>query len=106
MTRKCPDCGYRNHGAVQQFCHHCGAILVEQNSANLETQPSLPAIPQSPAAIPSSDTRPLANVSTVFAPLPEGALLYHGLYVILELRNTNEHSNTYLALTGFPPMRS
>jgi protein phosphatase len=71
--------------------------LVEQNPADLDTQPTFPAIPQPPDAIPSSDTRPLSSVSVAFAPLPEGALLYHGQYVVLELRNTNEHSNTYLA---------
>ncbi len=96
MTKKCPDCGYRNRGSAQ-FCHKCGTALVDQNSAELDTQPTFPAIPQPPAAIPSSDTRPLSNVSAAFAPLPEGALLHHGQYVILELRNTNEHTNTYLA---------
>jgi protein phosphatase len=72
-------------------------VLVKQEPADLETQPTFPTIPRPPVAIPSSDTRPLSKVSTAFAPLPEGALLRNGQYVVLELRNTNEHSNTYLA---------
>lgn len=96
MTQKCPDCGYRNRGSAQ-FCHRCGTVLVKQDPADLETQPTFPTIPRPPVAIPSSDTRPLSKVSVAFAPLPEGALLRNGQYVVLELRNTNEHSNTYLA---------
>jgi serine/threonine protein phosphatase PrpC len=93
---KCPDCGYQNRTAAQ-FCHGCGARLPQQHSAVLDTQPTFPAIPKPPDAISPSDTRPLSEASVAFAPLPEGALLRNGQYVVLGLRNANEHMNVYLA---------
>lgn len=99
---KCPDCGHRNHQTAQ-FCHSCGTVLPKQSPATLDTQP-ITFLPQVPAAIPSSGTRPLSKASVAFAPLPEGALLHNGQYVVLELRSTNEHSNTYLA-ENITPLR-
>jgi protein phosphatase len=49
-----------------------------------------------------ADTRPLAEASVAFAPLPEGALLQEGRYVVLEVRTTEERSNLYLAEDTIP----
>ena len=94
--RPCSDCGHLNRGTAQ-FCQVCGAALPTRNPTVSDTQPfALPLAPQPPSAIPSSDTRPLSEASVAFAPLPEGALLHDGRYVVLELRDSNEHSNMYL----------
>ena len=87
---KCPSCGYRNRKAVQ-FCRECGIVL--PGSRARETQP---VGLQIPAAMPSSDTRPLAEIDASFAPLPEGALLHDKRYVVVELRDSNEQLNIYM----------
>ncbi len=91
---KCPNCGYDNRGDAS-FCQGCGAVLATQNSAGANgTQASLPD--------DQTDTRPLAEASEAFAPLPEGALLREGRYVILEVRNSDEQSNLYLVEDTVP----
>jgi serine/threonine protein phosphatase PrpC len=96
MTRPCSDCGYLNRGTAQ-FCQVCGAALPTRNPTVPDTQPfALPLAPQPPSAIPSSDTRPLSEASVAFAPLPEGALLHDGRYIVLELCDSSEHLNIYL----------
>jgi len=102
---KCPNCGYQNRRAAQ-FCQGCGAALPSQDLTLLDTQPIvLPSSPQRPLPLPSSDTRPLSGASIAFAPLPEGALLNNGRYVVLELRDGDAHSNTYLADSVTPIRR-
>jgi serine/threonine protein phosphatase PrpC len=93
---KCPNCGHENRQTAQ-YCQGCGATLLSPAYTNLDTQPIiLPPAAQRPTPIPSSDTRPLSTASMAFAPLPEGALLHDGRYLVLELRDSNEHLNTYL----------
>ncbi len=75
---KCPSCGYENR-ANASFCQSCGT--------------SLPTNPGSPP--PNSGTRPLSGVNTNFAPLPEGALLNQGQYVVWDVQETSAHMNVY-----------
>jgi serine/threonine protein phosphatase PrpC len=86
---KCPDCGYDNRGNAS-FCQGCGAVLAAQNSAEATEAQAPP-----PEGL-ESDTRPLAEAGVAFAPLPEGALLRDGRYVVLEVRTADEQSNLYL----------
>ncbi|MDY7077563.1 MAG: protein phosphatase 2C domain-containing protein, partial [Chloroflexota bacterium] len=96
-TVKCPSCGYDNRENAH-FCHRCGESLTGQGLTKLDTQPiTLPTTHQSPSAAPAPGTRPLAEASLAFAPLPEGALLHDGQYVVVEIHSTNEKSNIYLA---------
>ena len=69
---KCPNCGHQNSEGAHS-CRNCGAALGGEMS-----------------------TRPLSEVSTPFAPLPEGALLHDGRYEILEVRAANDRVNIYL----------
>lgn len=85
---KCPNCGYDNRGNAS-FCQGCGAVLTAQNSVEEAMTQMLPSDDQ-------SDTRQLAEASVAFAPLPEGALLREGRYVLLEVRTVDEQSNLYL----------
>jgi len=41
-------------------------------------------------------TQPLPGASVSFAPLPKGALLGQGRYVVVALRSSDEHQNVYL----------
>jgi protein phosphatase len=50
----------------------------------------------------ASDTHPLPQASDAFAPLPKGALLREGQYVVLEERAANERSNVYLVEDSVP----
>lgn len=93
---KCPNCGHENRQTAQ-YCQSCGAALPAPGYTGLDTQPIiLSNAAQRPTPIPSSDTRPLSTASLAFAPLPEGALLHNGRYLVLELRDSNEHLNIYL----------
>ncbi len=86
---KCPNCGHENQQDAR-FCHHCNTALTAQNSAAPNVSPPLPS-----ASL--HDTRPLSESSVVvFAPLPEGALLHDGQYVVLAVRTTDEQLNVYL----------
>jgi len=99
-TVKCPHCDYENREGAR-FCHGCGALLTTPNptGANVSQHPTQPLVhpptPQNPTA-PQSATHPLPEASVAFAPLPEGALLRDGLYVIKEVHAANEHSNVYM----------
>ncbi|MFL7793217.1 MAG: Stp1/IreP family PP2C-type Ser/Thr phosphatase [Anaerolineae bacterium] len=103
---KCPKCGYDNRGNAS-FCQGCGAALVVQNATGADTalQPTKPLAQSSAPQTyfdEQSDTRPLEGASAAFAPLPEGALLREGRYVVLEVRTTDERSNLYLAEDTIP----
>jgi protein phosphatase len=56
----------------------------------------LPAVGPSPRSASLPDTRPLPEVSVDFAPLPEGALIHQGQYVVAEVRSVNQRQNVYL----------
>lgn len=106
---KCPNCSYRNREGAS-FCHHCGAALAIPTSPPGSTgrtarSPSTKPLDQ-PSSRPSSPqvessqkqqhaTQPLPQASDVFAPLPEGALIYNGRYVILEVIGSDEQLNVY-----------
>ncbi len=109
---RCPDCGYENREGAR-FCQGCGTALIAQSPAapRISPQPTKPLthppasqISSSAAPSPSpspkrrgeSITRPLSQASVAFAPLPEGALLHDGQYVVVETRTTNERLNVYL----------
>jgi serine/threonine protein phosphatase PrpC len=91
---KCPDCGYDNRGNAS-FCQGCGAALMAQSLAGA-------AEAQDPPPGDQSDTRPLPEMGAAFAPLPEGALLREGRYVVLEIRTADERSNLYLVEDTLP----
>ena len=103
---KCPKCGYDNREGAR-FCQGCGAALTTQRLAApaISRQPTKP-LPPTPPLPPQdwgglrgggeSDTRPLPEASVAFAPLPEGALLHDGRYVVVETRSFSERSNVYL----------
>lgn len=79
---KCPNCGYENRDSAQ-FCQQCGAELVPPSAA--------------PTVVPDRHgTRPLAGASTEFAPLPVGALLDNGRYVVQEVLADDPSLNVYL----------
>jgi hypothetical protein len=112
---KCSKCGYENRETAQ-FCQRCGAALPVDSPSNKpgsrrrgrkETQPIEPQPPSQPATAPAnstSDTHPLVKASIAFAPLPEGALLHDGQYVVSELYSSNEQLNVY-AVESFEPAR-
>jgi protein phosphatase len=97
---KCPECGYENRETAH-FCHSCGTQLTAQNPAGADvsqhpTQPlTSPPAPQNTASS-ETVTHPLPEASVAFSPLPEGALLRDGRYVIEEIHTTNEQLNVYL----------
>jgi len=98
---KCPNCGFENRPGAR-FCQRCGARLAEAPRTGPTRQPTKP-LPRAggparpPAgAGPDTPTRPLPTATVAFAPLPEGALLKEGRYVILETRATGERANEYL----------
>ncbi|MEA3338347.1 MAG: Stp1/IreP family PP2C-type Ser/Thr phosphatase [Chloroflexota bacterium] len=100
-TVKCPKCNYENREDAR-FCHSCGELLTPPN-------PGLPDVSQHPTQPltlpPASDpstTHPLPEASIGFAPLPEGALLHDGRYVIEEPRTANEQVNAYLVKEDTP----
>ncbi len=94
---KCPKCGYENRDTAR-FCHRCGTALTPQKPAG----PDLPQQvtkrltrrlrPERPPSDRSHDTRPLPKASVGFAPLPEGALLHDGRYVVMGVRVTSPPS--------------
>ena len=106
---KCPNCNYRNREGAS-FCHRCGAALATSTSSLGSTgmtarSPSTKPLDQ-PASRPSSPqvkesqkqqhaTQPLTRASVAFAPLPEGALIYNGRYVVLEIYAADEQLNVY-----------
>jgi serine/threonine protein phosphatase PrpC len=91
---KCPNCGYDNRGNAS-FCQGCGAVLTAQDSVT-------EVMAQAPLPDDQSNTRPLAEADGAFAPLPEGALLREGRYVVLEVRTADERSSLYLVEDTFP----
>jgi serine/threonine protein phosphatase PrpC len=112
---KCSKCGYENRQTAQ-FCQRCGAALPADSSSNRpgsrkrarkQTRPIEPQPSSQPSATPKSsmsDTRPLVEASVAFAPLPEGALLHDGQYVISELDSSDEQLNVY-TVESFEPAR-
>ncbi|MFQ6100549.1 MAG: Stp1/IreP family PP2C-type Ser/Thr phosphatase [Anaerolineae bacterium] len=92
---KCPNCDYENRETAH-FCHRCGTPLTMQNPAGGDVSQH----PTQPLTLPSSSqpstTHPLPEASVAFAPLPEGALLRDGRYVVEEIRTTDERLNVYL----------
>ncbi len=105
---KCPKCGYESQGGAS-FCQFCGASLPaqtapaaqassEQDVSRQPTRPLSTADVSSKEAFSSrSDTRPLSKEPEPFAPLPQGAFLLGGRYMILEVRNSDEQPHVYLA---------
>ncbi len=95
---ECPTCHAQNRPEAK-FCQTCGvtlrvnatvtppdngqAVIPDSENKNM-TQDSLPV------------TAPLSTRIDSFSPLPEGALLDRGRYVIWETRTANENANTYL----------
>ncbi len=95
-TVRCPHCDYENPENAR-FCNRCGRKLREHNPGPMDTRPvSLPDAPESMPVTPRSDTRPLPQAGVAFAPLPEGALLHDGRYVIVEVLSTGARLNVYL----------
>lgn len=98
---KCPHCDYENREAAS-FCQDCGAQLTGQSqstpagSQQPVNPPTRPNTRHLSPATPQRDTRPLQAASVAFAPLPEGALLQEGRYIIMEVRGTNEQLNVYI----------
>ncbi len=98
---KCPNCGYENRETAH-FCQGCGAALATQNPAALDVsrQPTQPLPPTASPLHSLPATRPLSEASIAFAPLPEGALLHEGQYVVVETRTPGlekaERLNVYL----------
>ncbi|MDF1515463.1 MAG: zinc ribbon domain-containing protein, partial [Anaerolineae bacterium] len=85
---ECPHCDAQNRPGAK-FCQTCGAILtsqtpVNESDINSNQQQKLPV------------TAPLPSLTDTFSPLPVGALLDRGRYVIWEVRSSSSESNTYL----------
>ncbi len=102
----CPNCGYENRSDAR-FCHRCGAAFPVQDPApTVPQQPTKPlprsSTPQSHSSVSLPGTRPLPGASIAFAPLPEGALLHDGQYVVREVRTTDEQLNVYLVEDSTP----
>lgn len=99
---KCPQCGAENRPGAR-FCQKCGAPLDTPPEGRSTRQPTKPLVPSSPPRGESAEapTRPLPAPVT-FAPLPEGALLKNGQYVVLEVRSASEQMNEYLVESTRP----
>ncbi len=100
-TIKCPKCNYENR-ADARFCHSCGEPLTPPNPAapDVSQHSTQPLV--HPPASDLPPTHPLPEASTEFAPLPEGALLRDGRYVVEETRAANDHVNVYLVQDDTP----
>ena len=94
---KCPNCGYENREGAR-FCQGCGVALMAQSPAtpDVSRQPTRPLPSLPPRGDGEPTTRPLPKASVAFAPLPEGALLHNGRYMVVEVRAINERLNVYL----------
>lgn len=102
-TIQCPVCGYQNRVGAH-FCHQCGASLSDHTPVTSPASTRRFPSAASPAASSPSDTRPLAQATTGFAPLPEGALLNDGRYIVVEIHTANERMNAYV-VTDSQPVR-
>lgn len=96
---KCPNCGFENRAGAR-FCQRCGAPMDAPSQGGSTRQPTRP-LPPSPADA-DAPTRPLPSATVAFAPLPEGALLKEGQYVVLEERTTGPQINEYLVEATHP----
>lgn len=97
-TVTCASCGHENRAGAR-FCQRCGKALQAADSGQMaargRTKPlRRPPSSQDLASLP--ETRPLDGVSDAFRPLPEGAILGQGQYLIVEERSTDEEQATYL----------
>jgi serine/threonine protein phosphatase PrpC len=105
---KCPKCGYESRGGAS-FCQFCGAPLPAQaapaaqasSEQDVSQQPTRPlptaGVSSKEVFSSRSDTRPLPQEPETFAPLPQGAFLLDGRYMILEVRGLDEQPHVYLA---------
>jgi serine/threonine protein phosphatase PrpC len=86
---ECPNCHTQNR-LEAKFCQVCGTVL-QQNT-------QIPHLPEGREVSTSSlpVTAPLSTRIDGFHYLPIGGLLDRGRYVVLELRASNDTSNTYL----------
>ena len=104
---KCPNCEYENRGDAS-FCQYCGAVLTAPNpgGADVGLEATRPLAPtgtdRTQPFAATSDTRPLAETAVAFGPLPEGALLRDGRYVVLEVRNSETEPYLYLVEDTVP----
>lgn len=92
----CPTCGYENRPNAR-FCHRCGASLPA--TADYATK-QLPR----PAVVHSNlpETGPLPDLSSAFAPLPEGALLRQGRYAVIGIVAAQNGANAYVVEDAVP----
>ena len=87
---ECPNCHTQNRPEAK-YCQVCGATL----TLNAQTQlPSEENNQPHPTTLPV--TAPLPTRIDSFNPLPIGALLDRGRYVVWETRTIGENINTYL----------
>jgi len=84
---KCPNCGHANRKDAD-LCQECGAAL---------TRPSPPKREKRKRQGDRLDTRPVPKADATFAPVPEGAALHAGRYVVVQVLATAERRNVYLA---------
>lgn len=92
---RCPRCGAENRPGAR-FCQKCGAAIEAPSPNRSSRQPTKPLSAGAPTAkTAETPTRPLP-APVAFAPLPEGALLKDGRYVVLEVRAAGEQMNEYL----------
>jgi len=93
---KCSTCNFENRAGAR-FCHQCGAALPESPPA--AALPVTKPLPSAPARR-SGNTRPLEAQPAAFAALPCGALLDHGRYEVLEVRQQTAQQNIYQVEDG------
>ncbi|MDY0020201.1 MAG: Stp1/IreP family PP2C-type Ser/Thr phosphatase [Anaerolineae bacterium] len=90
----CPKCGHPNR-AEARVCEQCGQPL-----SIVTPSPAPPTRPLShPPVLPPSQelpaTTPLPQLSELFAPLPEGALLKHR-YIVQAVQLSDDRLNVYV----------
>lgn len=98
---QCAHCGHENEPSAR-FCQQCGQALSPRHSTapHRSTRPFAAAVDDDTLTFAAPDwtsnTRPLLSASVAFSPLPEGAILQNGRYVVIELLKRNEKLNIYL----------
>jgi hypothetical protein len=104
----CPECQHENRDEAT-FCSKCGCSLAAPSAAE-PLPPEAAPEPTETLVTPmesgqEGDTGPLTPPPPLFAPLPEGAILDGGRYLVLEDQSSGPELNVYLIESKEPRLK-